>query len=231
VLSLITGVGAKGQVGEAVAAALAARGDTVLLVSRDAKEVEARAEDLRRTGGRASAYSCDLSDPAAVDALAARVRADHGNRLDALVNLAGGFASSGPLAQSDPGVFSRMMQINATTALLATRAFLPMLKTARGSIVFFASEVVIDGVRTGGVSAYAASKAAVVALMRSVADEGRGSGVRANALAPAAIRTASNRSSMGPEARYVEREDVAAAVAFLCSSDAEAVSGQVIRLQ
>ena len=231
VLSLITGVGAKGQVGEAVAAALAARGDTVLLVSRDAKEVEARAEDLRRTGGRASAYSCDLSDPAAVDALAARVRVDHGNRLDALVNLAGGFASSGPLAQSDPGVFSRMMQINATTALLATRAFLPMLKTARGSIVFFASEVVIDGVRTGGVSAYAASKAAVVALMRSVADEGRGSGVRANALAPAAIRTASNRSSMGPEARYVEREDVAAAVAFLCSSDAEAVSGQVIRLQ
>jgi NAD(P)-dependent dehydrogenase (short-subunit alcohol dehydrogenase family) len=231
VLSLITGVGAKGQVGESVAAALAARGDTVLLVSRDAKEVEARAEDLRRTGGRASAYACDLSDPAAVDALAARVRADHGNRLDALVNLAGGFASSGPMAQSDPGVFARMMQINATTALLATRAFLPMLKTARGSIVFFASEVVVDGVRTGGVSAYAASKAAVVALMRSVADEGRGAGVRANALAPAAIRTASNRSSMGPEARYVEREDVAAAVAFLCSADAEAVSGQVIRLQ
>jgi len=230
VLSLITGVGAKGQVGEAVAATLAARGDTVLLVSRDAKEVEARAGDLRRTGGRATAYACDLSDPAAIDALAARVRADHGDRLDALVNLAGGFATSGPLAQSDPGVFSRMMQINATTALLATRAFLPMLKAARGAIVFFASEVVIDGVRTSGVSAYAASKAAVVALMRSVADEGRHAGVRANALAPAAVRTASNQTGMGAEAKYVEREDVAAAVAFLCSADAQAVNGQVIRL-
>jgi NAD(P)-dependent dehydrogenase (short-subunit alcohol dehydrogenase family) len=231
VLSLITGVGSKGQVGEAVATALAARGDAVLLVSRDAAEVEARAKELRTTGARATAYPCDLSDPAAVDALAARVRSDHGERLDALVNLAGGFGSSGPVAQSDPAVFSRMMQINALTALLATRAFLPMLTTARGAIVFFASEVVVDGVRTSGVSAYAASKAAVVALMRSVADEGRKSGVRANALAPAAIRTASNQTSTGANATYVEREDVAAAVAFLCSDGARAVSGQVIRLR
>lgn len=230
-ISLITGVGAKGQVGEAVASALAARGDTVLLASRNAAEVESRAEELRATGARATAYACDLSDPAAVDTLAARVRADHGDRLDALVNLAGGFARSGPLAQSDPAVFSRMMQINVVTALLATRAFLPMLTTARGAIVFFASEVVADGVPTRGVSAYAASKAAVVALMRSVADEGREAGVRANALAPAAIRTASNQVAMRANARFVEREDVAAAVAFLCSAEARAVSGQVIRLR
>jgi NAD(P)-dependent dehydrogenase (short-subunit alcohol dehydrogenase family) len=231
VLSLITGVGAKGQVGEAVAGALAARGDAVLLVSRDAAEVEARAAELRKTGARATAYACDLSDAAAVDALANRVRTEHGDKLDALVNLAGGWASSGPIAQSDPTLFARMMQINATTALLATRAFMPMLKAAQGSIVFFASEVVIEGVRTSGVSAYAASKAAVVALMRSVADEGREFGVRANALAPASIRTASNQASMGADARYVEREDVASTVTFLCSAGARAMTGQVIRLK
>jgi NAD(P)-dependent dehydrogenase (short-subunit alcohol dehydrogenase family) len=230
VLSLITGVGAKGQVGEAVAGALAARGDTVLLVSRDASEVEARAAEIRKSGARATGYACDLSDAAAVDALAARVRSEHGDKLDALVNLAGGWASSGPMAKSDPAVFARMMQINATTAMLATRAFMPMLSAARGAIVFFASEVVVEGVRTSGVSAYAASKAAVVALMRSVADEGRNSGVRANALAPASIRTASNQSSMGADAKYVEREDVAATVAFLCSPAARAISGQVVRL-
>lgn len=230
-LSLITGVGAKGQVGEAVAAALARRGDTVLLVARDQKEVSARAEEVVRSGFKAHAYACDLSDAAAVDVLAARVRADHGERLDNLVNLAGGWASSGPLSQSDPGVFARMLAINLNTAMLATRAFLPPLKVARGSIVFFASDVVLDGARTSGVSGYAAAKAAVVALMRSVADEGREAGVRANALAPGSIRTASNEASTGRDAKYIEREDVAATVAFMCSESARAISGQVVRLR
>jgi NAD(P)-dependent dehydrogenase (short-subunit alcohol dehydrogenase family) len=231
VLSLITGVGSKGQVGEAVAASLAARGDSVLLVSRNEGEVQARAGELVASGFSARGYGCDLADARAVDRLAERVRSDHGDRLDALVNLAGGFALSGPLAQSDPDVLGRMLAINFTTAYLTTRAFLPSLRAARGSIVFFASEAVLEGARTSGVSAYVAAKSAVVALMRSVADEGREAGVRSNALAPAAIRTATNESSMGADAKYVEREDVASAVAFLCSPAARAITGQVIRLR
>lgn len=230
-ISLITGVGARGQVGEAVAAALAERGDTVILVSRDQGEVDERARDLTTAGRRAFGYGCDLSDPAQVDALAARIRAEHGERLDALVNLAGGWASSGPIASSDPAQFDRMMRINLTTAYLATRAFFPMLAAAKGSVVFFASETVIEGTRTANVAGYAAAKAGVIALMRSVADEGRASGVRANALAPASIRTGTNEAAMGAGARYVEREEVAAAVAFLTSSDASAISNQVMRLQ
>jgi NAD(P)-dependent dehydrogenase (short-subunit alcohol dehydrogenase family) len=231
VLSLITGVGAKGQVGEAVAAALAKRGDSLVLVSRDAAEVRARADEIVEAGGRAVGYPCDLSNAAAVTELAATVRREHGDRLDNLVNLAGGFASSGPLADSDPVQFARMWQINAATAYLTTRAFLPLVRSAKGSIVFFASDAVLEGARSSGVSAYAASKAAVLAVMRSVADEGRQSGIRANALAPSSIRTASNEGSMGKDAHYVEREDVAAAVAFLCSAQATAVTGQVIRLR
>lgn len=227
-ISLVTGVGAKGQVGEAVAAALAARGDTVIIVSRSADEVSARAAEL---GGTVRGFPCDLSDPSSVETLAAMVRREFGEKLDALVNLAGGFASSGPLASSDPAAARKQMDINFTTAYLTTRAFLPMVAAARGSIVFFASEAVIEGSKTSGVAAYAASKAAVVALMRSVADEGRAAGLRANALAPAAIRTASNQASMGASARYVEREDVAAAVLFLSSAASKAVSGQLIRLR
>src|SRR5216117_738466 len=94
VLSLITGVGSKGQVGETVAAALANRGDTVLLVSRVEAEVRERAAELVRAGSKAHGYACDLSDVRAVDRLAERVRSEHGDRLDALVNLAGGFAMS-----------------------------------------------------------------------------------------------------------------------------------------
>lgn len=230
-LSLVTGVGSPGQVGEAVAAALAERGDTVIVVSRDAGEVAARARDIVNRGHAAFGYACDLADPAQVDDLAARVSGTHGDKLDALVNLAGGWESAGPLSSSDPLRFERMLRINLTTAYLTTRAFLPLVTNARGAVVFVASETVFDGTRTAGVAAYAAAKAGVVALMRSVADEGRESGVRANAIAPGSIRTATNEVAMGATARYVEREDVAAAVAFLTSPAASAISSQVIRLR
>src|SRR5437868_9421745 len=172
-LSLITGVAAKGQVGEAVADALARRGDTVLLVSRSQEEVKARAAELTSAGLKACGYACDLSDVLAVGRLADRVREDHGSSLDALVNLAGGFAMSGPVAATEPEAFETMFRINLTTAYLVTRAFLPMVQKARGSIVFFASESALEGSRTGKTAAYAAAKTAVVGFMRSVADETR----------------------------------------------------------
>jgi len=226
-LSLITGVAKKGQVGEAVAAALAARGDTVILVSRSEADARARAAEIRNAAG----YACDLANAAAVDQLARRVRDAHGAQLDALIHVAGGFGVSGPIAEADPAVLRRQIEINLVTAYLLTRAFYGAIAAARGSIVFFASESVIEGARTAGTSAYAAAKFAVVGLMRSVADEGRAVGVRANALAPAAIRTATNEDSMGSEQRFVEREDVASTVAFLCSPAARAITGQVIRLR
>jgi len=228
-LVLITGVGAKGQVGEAVAGAFLDRGDTVLIVSRSPDEVTERAAELSARGS-VHPYPCDLSKPNEVARLSQQVEAEHGDTLDALVNLAGGFGSSGPIATSDPSAFSRMLDINLRTAYLTTRAFMPMLERAGGSVVFFASESVLEGARTSGVAGYAAAKSAVVALMRSVADEGRKSGVRANALAPGAIRTASNEASMPSKTQYVEREEVASTVMYLCSADASGVTGQVVRL-
>lgn len=230
-ITLVTGVGARGQVGEAVAYALARRGDTVLLVSRGADDVRERAADLTRSGLRAAGYGCDLTDPDAVQRLGRAIRGEHGERLDALVNLAGGFAMTGPLAESDIAGSRRLVDINFTTALLATREFLPMLRAARGSAVYFASDRVLEGARTAEIAAYTAAKAAVVALMRSVADEGSQHGVRANALAPGSIRTATNEASMGADAKYVEREHVAAVVEFLCSQASRAITGQVIRLR
>ena len=229
-LALITGVGAKGQVGEAVAEAFLRRGDSVLIVSRSPDEVADRISDLSRLGS-VHGYPCDLAKPNEVAQLAEQIRSEHGDNLDALVNLAGGFGSTGPLAKSDPAAFSRLFDINVKTAYLATRAFLPMLEIAQGSVVFFASEAALDSAKTRGVAGYVAAKTSVLALMRSVADEGRSSGVRANALAPAAIRTASNEASMPANTRYVERDQVADAVLYLCSPRATAVSGQVIRLR
>lgn len=225
---LVTGVGREGQVGEAVARALARTGATLLLVDRSEAQARDRASAI--DDARAFAYGCDLSDASQVGALAERLRDEHGDRLRAVVHVAGGFASSGPVPQSDLETWHRMLSINLTTAFLVTRAFLPLVRPARGSIVYFASEAVLPGGKVAGISAYAVAKAGVVSLMRAVAQEERASGVRANALAPTAIRTATNVEAMGEKVRYVEREEVAAAVAFLCSDAAGAVTGQVIAL-
>lgn len=227
---LITGVGREGQVGEAVAAAFAARGDVVLLVDRDAEQVEARALALRDAGHRAHGYRCDLTDEGQVAALASHVASHHGGSLDTLVNLAGGWLGGSDVADTDLATWDRMFAINLRTALVTTRAFLPALRAARGATVCVASEAVLPGARVAGMAAYAAAKQGVATLVQAVAEEERGRGVRANAVAPAAIRTRDNVAAMGAGERYVEREQVAAVVLWLSSPGAAAITGQVIHL-
>ena len=227
---LLTGAGREGQVGEAVARALAERGATLLLVDRSADQARDRASALMQAGFRASSFGCDLADANSVSELAARIRREHGDRLGGLVHVTGGFALSGSISESDAEVWHRMITINLTTAYLVTRAFLPLLRTGKGAIVYFASEAALPGAKVGAIAAYAAAKSGVVTLMRSVAQSERDNGVRANALAPSSIRTTANLQSMGEDVRYVEREEVAEAVVYLCSAASSAVNGQLIAL-
>jgi NAD(P)-dependent dehydrogenase (short-subunit alcohol dehydrogenase family) len=229
-LVILTGVGREGQVGEVVARAFAERGDRLALVDRTAAEVTRRAESLRALGAPVTAHPCDLTDPTGVAAVVRDIAAAHGTAAGALVHMAGGFGPSGPVADADLAVLDRMLAINLRTAYVATRAVLPLLREARGAIVYFASSAVVPGGAVAEMSAYAAAKAGVVALMRAVAEEERATGVRANAVAPSAIRTADNVRAMGDDARYVEREEVAATVRWLCSEEARAVTGQVVAL-
>ena len=228
---LLTGAGREGQVGEVVARTLAERGATLLLVDRGEDQARNRAAALTNAGHhRAFPFGCDLADATAVTDLGNRVRREHGDALSALVHVAGGFAMTGSLSDSDVETWHRMFTINSTTAFLVTRTFLPFLRSGQGSIVYFASEAALPGAKIGSIAAYAAAKAGVVTLMHAVAQMERSNGVRANAVAPTSIRTAANVQSMGENVRYVEREEVAAAVAYLCSDEASAVTGQLIGL-
>jgi NAD(P)-dependent dehydrogenase (short-subunit alcohol dehydrogenase family) len=218
-------------VGEVVARAFADRGARVFLVDRLEDEVRARSEALLAAGLRAAALAADLSDPAAVEALAARVRDATSGRVHALVHLAGGFAASGPVAESDPTAWTRQFTINLTTAYLTARAFLPLLRTTKGALVFFGSEAALPGARVSGIAAYAAAKSALLTLAQAIAQEERDHGVRANAVAPAAIRTAANLADMGADTAFVTREAVADVVLWLCSDAARAVTGQVVRVR
>ena len=226
--ALLTGVGREGQVGEAVAARLASEGFELILVDRTAENVRARAKAIQDSGGVARAYACDLSDPEALNGLVKEVTVA-GPHLDALIHMAGGFAASGPVADTQIADWERQLTINLRTAFLTARSTIPLLRKG-GSIVFFSSESALPGAKLAHISAYAVSKHGVVALALSIAQEERPNGLRVNVIAPAAIRTSTNVASMSPDASFVEREDVADIVAYLCSDRARAVTGQVIRL-
>ncbi len=229
-LVVITGVGRKGQVGEYLAGAFAGEGAHVIAVDRDEAELTARVRELTSRGLSVTAESCDLTLESDVDRLAERVAGAGNGRLDALINAAGGFAASGEVAASDPEVWTRMRMINFESAYLTTRALLPYIRAAPGAVIFFGSAAALPGERSAGLVGYSAAKAAVLQLMRTVAQEERPSEVRANAVAPTAIRTAANIESMGENQRFVEREEIADLVLYLCSPAGRAVTGQIIRL-
>lgn len=228
--ALLTGVGQPGQVGEAVAARFAADGYALLLVDRNADAVEARATDIRAKGGQATGFAADLSSESAVAELFNVAAGASGNRLSALVHLAGGFSATGPVAETQLADWDRQLTINLKTAFLVARAAIPLLRQDNGSAVFFSSESALSGAKLSRTAAYAVSKSGLLTLAIALSQEEAANGVRVNVVAPAAIRTATNLADMGSGARFVEREDVAATVAWLCSSEARAVTGQVIRL-
>lgn len=227
---VLTGFGRPGQVAETVAQTFARAGAHLVLVDRDGGDEAARTAELRSLGVTVRLLACDLSDLAEVTKLVEKIDAAAPDGVHALVCIAGGFAMSGPVAESDPAIFHKMIAINLTTAYLTTRGVLPLLRRARGSIVYFSAAAVLPGGTGARMSAYAAAKSAVSMLMRAVAAEEAEHGVRANALAPTMIRTATNEQSMGSDKRYVEREHVADIVLYLCSDAARAITGQVIRL-
>lgn len=233
-LIVITGVGRMGQVGEAIARAFCEAGAHVAVVDLVAEQVQARADALRELGFVATAHAGDLSVAANAEQIARDILAAHPSargKVYALVNAAGGFGVTGSLDTSDPAGWRTQFTISADTAYAATRALLPALRAARGSVVYFASAATVPGGSTAGIAAYAAAKSAVLALMQSVAQAEGDSGVRANAVAPTAIRTALNLDTMGDKDRYVDRESVADVVLFLCGRGARNVTGQVITLQ
>lgn len=233
-LIVITGVGREGQVGEAIARGFAQRGAALALIDLHAPDTH-RSTTLQSLGAaHVSAHTANLADAADAQRVAAEVQQAHeerhADRVHAVVCVAGGFGMTGSLDESDPAAWAKQFSINLETAFATTRAFLPGVRAANGSFVYFGSVAATPGGSSQGMAAYAAAKSGVLSLMRTVALDEKAHGVRANAVAPTAIRTATNVADMGDQAGYVERESVADVVAFLASPLARNVSGQTITL-
>lgn len=222
---VITGVGARGQVGYALARAFLNEGAR-LAISDVSPEVEALARELG-TDGEVIGVVADLTDPGGAERVVDAVRDRYG-RLDVLVNAAGGLTVVKPLAETTPEEWDREVERNARTAFLMCRAALPLLRESHGAIVNFASPAGLRASRNLG--AYSAGKAGVVALTRALALEERANGVRVNAVAPGMIDTEQNRAAVEDPAsvQWVTREEIANLVLFLADGASSGVSGEVI---
>lgn len=223
--------GAAGGIGRALCRRLTGEGAAVLATGSNLERVEELAAEMSSDGARAAAALCDVRDPAAV-AGAVRRAQDLWGGLDIVVNNAG-VMSFKPLEEIDDDEWRSILDVDLLGAVRFTReAFLAM--RAGGVIVNVASVHAFE--TTPLVAPYAAAKAALLSLTRSAAIEGKPRGLRANAVVPGAVDTAMLRANpnlkSGAErldASDVGRpQDIAAAVAFLCSDDAAFVSGAAL---
>ena len=210
---LITG--AKGGLGAHVTQAFLDRGDTVAGSSRSIAPSDFPHE-------RFFAIPADLNDAAAAQRLADSALERCG-AIDALIHVAGGFASSGAIHETSDAVWDQMMNLNARAAFHIFRAVIPHMRRAgRGRIVAIGSRAAVEP--AAGISAYSASKAALVSLVRTAALENRDRGIAANAILPGTIDTPGNT----PDPRNVSPARIAALAVFLTTDAAAEISGAAI---
>ncbi|MDB5900718.1 MAG: hypothetical protein JWP41_4320 [Ramlibacter sp.] len=221
--------GAAGGIGLATAVRLGQEGATLVLVDLHPRPLhDAQAAVLKAGAAGASVSICDVSSESQVEASVTEAVRQHG-RLDVVVNNAG-LMSFKPLEQFTGEDWNRILGVDLLGAFFFTKqAFMRM--TAGGAIVNVAS---IHAVRTTPhVAPYAAAKAALLSLTRSTAIEGRGRGIRCNAVLPGAVETPMLRTN--PEVRggvehidpseLAQPAEIAAAIAYLASGDASIVQG------
>lgn len=214
---IVAVTGAAGALGRKTVEILGAAGWTV--VGIDLGEVAADSVALALGG-------VDLTDEAAMSGAAARISVALG-QLDGLVNIAGGFAWE-TVADGSVATWDRLYAMNVRTALIASRALLPLLTASRGAIVNIGAAAATKA--GAGMGAYAASKSGVARLTEALAEEVKAQGVRVNAILPSILDTPANRADM-PDADFgswVKPAQLAGVAAFLLSPAADAITGALI---
>ena len=220
--------GGTGGLGRAVSLAFLEEGNRVVVTYRKQEELDTLKNLAVGKGSQLDGFRVDVSDEAEVGKLVEGIVAQHG-RLDAMVNTVGGYAGGVKLWELDTKVFDQMLSLNLRSGYVLSRAAVRvMFKQGRGAIVNIAAKAAID--HGAGAAAYAASKAAAVAMMDSLAEDLKGTGIRVNSVLPSIIDTEANRRAM-PQAdfaKWPKPEDIARVIVFLCGDDAKVIHGAAV---
>jgi 3-oxoacyl-[acyl-carrier protein] reductase len=230
-VALVTG--ASRGLGEGAARALAAAGAAVMVAARDGASAGIVARDIAATGVRALARSCDVSDYAAIQKVAAETKASLGS-IDILINNAGVIDPIAEVANSDPAAWAQNISINLIGAYHVVRAVLPdMLANGGGSIVNVSSGAAYRPLE--GWSAYCAGKAGLAMLTRSIELETAEKGIRIFGFSPGTIDTdmqakirasGMNMISRIPRGDLSPVEHAVRGLMYLCTSASDDLNGQ-----
>lgn len=218
--------GGTGALGRALVARALADGARVVVpwIVEDERAALAEAHADAAADDRLVLLEADVAEP---EGAAAVVKTAGAPRV--LVNGVGGFAGGSPVHETDLADFDRMYRMNVRTAVAMSRAAAPgMIARADGVIVSVASQAALDA--PAGLAAYAASKAAIVVLTRTLQAELGDHGIRVNAVVPTTIDTPANREAM-PEAdpsAWTAPERIAQVIAWLASDAGRTVRGGLI---
>ena len=229
--------GAATGIGRATAQLLAERGARVVAAGLQPERLRETVAEIAAAGGEAIAVDADVSDPAAIEQVAARAQEAFGGA-DVLVNNAASYPI-GPWHEMDAAQWDAVFATNIRGYFLMARAVRPqMIARGGGAVVNVASVTFFTG--NALLLAYVASKGAVIGFTRALAREAGPEGIRANAVAPGAFPTAATEIHADQEGlwrdvleaqsikRRGEVEDVARAIAFFASDDSSFVSGQTL---
>lgn len=217
--------GAAGALGSAMARAFDAAGANTVLLGRDLARLESACGPASE---RRMLASADLRDAASV-AAAARTAIQRFGRLDALCNIAGGFAMGTPVHATSDAQWDDLFDLNVRSLRNAVAAVVPgMLDGQGGKVVNIASGSARQGLANMG--AYCASKDVVIRLTESMSAELRGQGVNVNCVLPGTIDTPENRAAMpnADRSKWVAPDALAEVILFLCSPAARAIHGAAI---
>jgi 3-oxoacyl-[acyl-carrier protein] reductase len=232
-VALVTGGGR--DIGRSVSLRLAAEGAKVAInYCNDRDSAEATAREIEAAGGVAAIFQADVSKADQVAALVAGVQAKFGDRIDILVNLAGGMVARKKIEEMDEAFYDQVMDLNLKSVFLVTKAVKPLMSEG-GAIVTVSSLAGRDGGGPGA-SLYATSKGALMTLTRAWAKEFGPQGIRVNAVCPGLIGTSFHDIFSKPEGRAavagntpLRREghpdEVADAIAYLASDEARFLTG------
>ena len=228
--------GGSRDIGRAVSVKLALEGANVVInyLNNEADADATLSEIELLDCGKAIRFRADVTKAAEVDGLVAAARNAFGDAIHILVNVAGGLVERRSLAEMDEEFFNTVMQLNATSTFVATKAVVPYMSEG-GAIVNLASQAGRDGGGPGA-SAYAASKGAVMTFTRSMAKELGPVGIRVNSLCPGMVATSfhdrftkdavrENVAASTPLLRQGRAEEIADAVAYLASEEASFITG------